>query len=157
MTKLVCNWMDIVVCEICGNEVATQSPLCPFCNTKLSVDSQLPRGPKHKVVNLKKGMPLVKQALDKMKRELDFAGKQHCLIVTLIHGYGASGKGGAIRDEARRQLYYMLELGQIKEVAEGEKMGKHSTQRRQLFKRFPFLDQSGEYKGANPGITLVVL
>lgn len=115
------------------------------------------QGPKHRIVNLKKGMPLVKQALDKMKLELNAAGKQGIQVVTLIHGYGASGKGGAIREEVRKQLRYMLDQGKIREVAPGEQLGKHAGQRKHLFKRFPFLEQSGEYRAANPGITLVVL
>ncbi len=149
--------MSTQLCEICGNEIVYAGSSCPFCGAELLKSGQLPQGPKHKIVNLKKGMPLVREALEKMKQELQLAGKQRCLVITFIHGYRASGKGGAIRDEVRRQLNYMREQGQIKEMAAGENLGKNSGQRRQLFKRFSFLEKSGEYHGPNPGITLVVL
>ncbi len=149
--------MSAVICEICGNEVVIAGSCCPFCNAKLATGIREPQGSKHKVVNLKKGMPLVKQALEKMKMELLLARKQRCLVLTFIHGYGASGKGGAIREEVRRQLRYLQDQGQIKEMAAGEDLSKHSGRRRQLFRRFSFLEQSGEYHAKNPGITLVVL
>ncbi len=149
--------MDKVFCEICGNEVATFDLLCPFCSSKLNENPSHVQGPRHRVVNLKKGLPLVKQALEKMKQELCFSQKQGCRVVTFIHGYGASGKGGVIKDEVRRQLKYLMDLGQIKEVVSGESLSKRSGQRRHLFKRFPYLLESGEFNGENPGITLVIL
>src|SRR5260221_14458622 len=58
------------------------------------------RKPAHiKVVNLEEGMPTVEQARLRMEHELHAARQQRCTAVKLIHGYGSSGAGGALRIE----------------------------------------------------------
>ena len=142
---------------MCGNELEAFVTKCPFCGTKNSAPTALPRGPKHRTVNLEKGMPLVEQALHRMRAELQTSRMMGCRVVTFIHGYGSSGTGGAIRREVRLQLDYMLTKHEIKEVLPGELFLKKHGQCRQLLSRFPFLTRHVDYNRANPGVTLVVL
>ena len=50
-----------------------------------------------KIVNLEDGMPTVEEARLRMNYELQNARREGCAAVKLIHGYGSSGAGGALR------------------------------------------------------------
>jgi len=111
----------------------------------------------YKTVNLEKGMPLVRQALAKLDQELIIARTEHCRVVLLIHGYGSSGRGGAIKKEVRAQLQFMQSRGRINDFLGGEDFSTRSGRGRQILRRFPFLRQLNDLNRANRGITLVVL
>jgi hypothetical protein len=147
----------LLCCEVCGNE--RQDPAagrCPFCGA--AVEPRLGgRGPRHKVVNLERGLPLVEEALVRLERELDLARMERCRVLTLIHGYGSSGRGGAIRHEVRAQLEYLKSRGRINDLLAGEEFSSRTGPGRQLLRRFPFLRDHADLNRANPGITLVVL
>ncbi len=143
------------LCEVCGNELDNGVVCCPFCGTKRSAAPRRTGGPQYRVVNLEKGMPLVHQALSRLRQEIDTARRQGCRVLVLIHGYGSSGKGGAIGKEVRRQLMYMLDHHQLNDVLPGEEIDSRTGRSRQFLRRFPFL--AVYLKHANPGVTLVVL
>jgi len=113
-------------------------------------------GPLHLVFNLEKGMPLVGQALDRLEATIAVAGSQGVKALTLIHGYGSSGAGGAIKVEVRRQLQFLRLQGRIKEIVPGEEFEGRSKRGRHLLRRFPFLAGHRDLNRANPGITLVM-
>ena len=71
------------------------------------------------MVNLEKGMPLVQQALDRLEG-LTEQREPGIKALTLIHGYGSSGTGGAIKTAVRQQLALLRQQGRIKEVIPGE-------------------------------------
>jgi hypothetical protein len=109
------------------------------------------------VVNLKKGMPLVQQALQRLEGELKLSCAQGIKILTLIHGYGSSGKGGAIKGAVQRHLHFLRLQGRIQESIPGEEFEGRSGRGRQLLRRFPFLADHHDLNRANPGITVVIL
>lgn len=143
------------VCGVCGNEVDPALAGCPFCLE--------PREPLYgkeakqqlRVVNLERGMPLVRDALQRLALELEFASRSGCKVLVLIHGYGSSGKGGAIKEAVRSQLQSSLEQKNLRQVVPGEECGKRFGHARQLMKRFPFLEEF--VQRPNPGITLVII
>ena len=146
----------LVCCEVCGNEIEADAKQCPFCGAAAEVS--LPRrGPKHRIVNLERGMPTADQALARFARELELARFEHYRVLTLIHGYGSSGRGGVIRQEVRAQLQYLKFRGIINDLLPGEDFSSRSGPGRQLLRRFPFLRQHSDLNRANPGITLVVI
>ncbi|WP_339133430.1 MAG: Smr/MutS family protein [Candidatus Electrothrix sp. GW3-4] len=143
-------------CEVCGNEVDSGSSHCPFCESELKFS--LPgQGVPHQAVKLKRGMPTVEQALGRLDRELEQAKKEGCRVLTLIHGYGSSGQGGAIREEIRAKLQYLKYRGEINDVFTGEQFSTGNGPGRNLLRRFPFLRQHRDLNRGNRGITLVVL
>ena len=144
-------------CDMCGNEFDRFELCCPYCATTRSSLSERVPGALHRRINLEKGMPLVAQALRKLVSELDNARLQGYRVVTLIHGYGSSGKGGAIKEEVRKELEYMVHRDQIKEFLPGEYLGKKHGRYRQLLSRFPGLKQEKELERSNQGITVVIL
>ncbi len=147
---------DFLCCPICGNELEVAAGQCPFCGA--AVELQLPEQKiQHRIINLKQGMPLVAQALVRLARELEQAGVDHCQVLTLIHGYGSTGRGGAIRQEVRSQLQYLKDRGQIKDLLPGEDFSSHCGAGRNLLRGFPFLRHHRDLNKGNRGITLVVM
>ena len=106
-------------------------------------------------MNLEKNMPTVDHALDLLEQEVRMAPGLGYRVLVLIHGYGSSGKGGAIKNAVHRRLAYLRDKGAINDFLAGEDCRKHSGHARHLLRRFPFL---GEYmQHPNPGISLLVI
>ncbi len=51
------------------------------------------------VVNIEKGMPTAKDAMLRLEQALRTARAKREPAIKIIHGYGSSGRGGAIRRE----------------------------------------------------------
>ena len=144
------------LCEVCGNEVASGLSRCPFCESELKF-SPPKKGRRHQEVNLKRGMPTVEQALGRLERKLEQSRKEGYRVLTLIHGYGSSGRGGVIRQEIREKLEFLKYNGEIDDVFIGEQFSTGNGPGRNLLRRFPFLRQHRDLNRGNRGITLVVL
>jgi len=114
-------------------------------------------GTLHKVVNLEAGRPFVEAALRKLALELANGRQQNLRVLTVIHGYGSSGKGGAIKVECRKVLEYLKGKGEINTFIAGEDFRQRSGPTRDLLRRFPLLADNVHLNKGNPGITLVVL
>jgi hypothetical protein len=149
--------MGQTICEVCGNAVEAGRAQCPFCQSECTGNTLRVEGTPHRMVNLEKGMPLVQQALNRLEAELAASRAQGCKVLTLIHGYGSSGEGGAIKRAVNQHLQFLCHQGRIKEIIPGEKFEGRSGRGRQLLRRFPFLADHRDLNRANPGITLVIL
>ncbi len=145
------------VCAVCGNEIDPERTHCPFCRTAYPPNNRRVSGPLHREVHLKKGMPLVQQALDRLEVALQDGIDRHLKALTLIHGYGSSGTGGAIKAAVHRQLREYLHQGRIEAIIPGEEFEGRSGRGRHLLRRFPFLADHRDLNRANPGITLLIL
>jgi len=148
----------MTLCQVCGNDIADGLLICPFCGEKQdSPSGVVAAGNFHKVVNLELGKPLVESAIRKLQMELE-DGRQHNLrILVVIHGYGSSGKGGAIGTECRKVLAYLKGKGEINTFIPGEDFRSKSGPTRDLLRRFPQLAANVHLNKGNRGITLVVL
>ena len=106
-------------------------------------------------INLEEGMPTCDEAMDKLKTSLKLAkqSKYKCAIV--IHGYGSSGKGGAIRLKARQWLNAQVRNGSLKAVVNGEDFDVLNAKARELRGKFPELEQL--LRVINHGVTVVEL
>jgi hypothetical protein len=65
-------------------------------------------------VNLEDGMPLVRDALAQLERELAVARQQKSIAIKIIHGYGSSGVGGEIRIAVQKRLREAQDQGAIR-------------------------------------------
>lgn len=149
--------MASALCEVCGNELECGCGQCPYCQAPCALGGMSATGPFHRMVNLEKGMPLVQQALDRLEATIAAASSQGVKALTLIHGYGSSGAGGAIKAAVRRQLQFLRLQGRVKEIVPGEEFEGRSKRGRHLLRRCPFLAGHRDLNRANPGITLVML
>lgn len=151
------------VCGVCGNrvdEALDATGPCPYCRAPRSAAGE--RGTPaardlHRLVNLEKGMPSVEQALRQLEGALNSARLQGIRVLSLIHGYGSSGCGGAIRRAVRERLSLLQRQGRVESVIGGEDFEGRSARGRHLLRRYPFLRRHRDLNRANPGITVVLL
>ncbi len=149
-------------CDICGNEIDSRTLCCPFCGSNQNGAQQDQFTSQRKVlqqktVNLEQGLPTVKQALKRLSQELQTARLEDITLLTLIHGYGSSGKGGAIRKECRKTLEFLKNRGEIKAIFFGEDFRQRLGPVKQLLHRFPELSRHPHLNRNNKGITVVLL
>ena len=144
---------------VCGNEIESGAASCPFCGSEQqqTAVTAVAREFKQKTVNLEYGRPLVASALARLNHELASARTAGVRVLTIIHGYGSSGKGGAIREECRRSLDYLAHIGQITAAIPGEEFNRKAGPTRNLLRRFPGLAADDNLGRNNPGITLVII
>ena len=106
-------------------------------------------------LNIKSGMPLADDAMRYLQDSLDRLRRERCGCVLMVHGYGSTGKGGAICTRARSWLRAQEKAGRVKRVIPGEEF--------QLF-NFDALALKNTYRELEPllrvcnhGVTVVEL
>ena len=109
-----------------------------------------------KIVNLEDGMPTVEQARLRMNYELQNARREACAAVKLIHGYGSSGTGGALRIELQKELRRAVIEGSIKSFVAGEDWRISDETTWALLKRFPEWKSDSDLGRGNQGISVVI-
>jgi hypothetical protein len=150
--------MTLQDCHVCGNEIEIGGLKCPFCETKTNQSEKKARRDFiHKTVNLEFGRPVVEVAIKRMNEAIEDAGRAGVSVLTLIHGYGSSGKGGIIRSECRKSLEYLKTQGVIQEMIIGEEYTKRSGICKGLLRRYPQLGSDRNLNSGNRGITVVVI
>ena len=110
-----------------------------------------------KIINLEAGMPTVEQARTRLSQEMRTAKVQGEKCVKIIHGYGSSGKGGAIRVDVHSQLNSKKRQGTIKEFVKGEDFSPFSENSRKITAAVPSVTKDRDYYNGNEGITIVLL
>lgn len=146
------------VCEVCGNEVSDGVSLCPFCGSQNEERLSIRPGRfSQKTVNLEVGRPVLGIALNRMNEVIADGKRNGVHVLTLIHGYGSSGKGGVIRQECRKTLDFMKIKGDIRDYICGEHFNKRAAPVKSLLNRYPELALDKNLNRENRGITLVIL
>lgn len=110
-----------------------------------------------RIVNLEEGMPTVEIARSRLNNALQTAKMRGDKVVKVIHGYGSSGKGGAIKADVQKILAQKQRSGMIKAYVKGEDFSPFSEASRRITARFPDLTKDRDYSRGNDGITIVVL
>lgn len=147
-----------IVCDVCGNKRETSNLLCPFCGSKFDLAAlEQHSGFVHKTFNLEAGRPVVEVALNRMNGIIKESVRNNVNVLTLIHGYGSSGKGGTIRLECGKTLDFLKSKGQINNYIIGEEFNKRTGSVRSLLRRYPQLETDKHLNRGNRGITLVIL
>lgn len=109
---------------------------------------------KVKEINLERGNPTVEEALRRMVNGLTTAKGSGYRAVILIHGYGSSGTGGAIRTAVRSGLSDRSLTGVVRDSVPGEHWQE---------KKKAFTDVCGQLRdfdrtvSGNRGLTVVLL
>jgi hypothetical protein len=110
-----------------------------------------------KTINLKSDMPLVRDALQRLDRELSLAQKEKTTLMKLVHGYGSTGAGGDIRIAVQKRLIEMTQDGQIRACIFGENWSKSDDAAWKLLQSHPELKSDSDLGRRNRGITIVLL
>ena len=127
--------------------------------------NDLPRQPKRKAassavlprLNLEEGMPLVEEAVGRLRMGLQEMRVSRVKAVKLIHGYGSTGRGGKICVGVRGDLAVMKKRKQIKDYIPGEDFGPTDEASRRLAEQDSAVRRDPDYGRINHGITIVVL
>ena len=109
-----------------------------------------------KVVNLEEGMPRVDVARLRMQHELHKCRQQGAKAVKLVHGYGSSGVGGALRSELQKELRRLAAEGSVRGFIAGEDWRVSDEATWELLKRYPEWKQDSDLGRGNKGISIVV-
>jgi hypothetical protein len=110
-----------------------------------------------KIIDLEDGMPKVEEARLRMQRELQVARRQGYAAVKLIHGYGSSGVGGALRIELQKDLQRLAGAGSVRSFIAGEDWRISDEKAWELLKRYPEWKKDSDLGKANKGISIVLL
>ncbi len=100
------------------------------------------------------GMPTIDTALRSLETFLAIS-KRTEKAIKIIHGYGSSGSGGAIRIAAREALEKKRVLGQIKAYIPGEAIATPMGYDDLIRKYKSLLERDSDYRKGNDGITFV--
>jgi DNA-nicking Smr family endonuclease len=122
---------------------------------KLRVMSRKPAA--IKIIDLEDGMPKVEEARLRMEHELHVAKRQGYAAVKLIHGYGSSGVGGALRIELQKELARLAGAGTVQAFIAGENWRLSDEATWPLLQRYPEWKQDRDLGKGNKGITVVLL
>ncbi len=109
------------------------------------------------MVNIESGMPEVKAARVRLEQALRTARARRVTAVKIIHGYGSTGRGGAIKRDAHGLLGRMLAAGDIKAFAPGEEFSPFYAPARKILDSCPELKKDRDCANGNHGITIVLL
>jgi DNA-nicking Smr family endonuclease len=110
-----------------------------------------------RIVNLETGLPTVEQARTLLAEQLRKARADGTRLLKLIHGYGSSGVGGALRDGLLGTLGRLQMQREIAGFVAGEDWRISDATTWALLKRYPGLRRDSDLGRGNRGITIVVL
>jgi hypothetical protein len=102
-------------------------------------------------------MPLVREALQRLERELALARQEKAKLLKIIHGYGSSGTGGEIRMAVQKRLMEMTQCGQIRACIFGENWSKSDETSWKILQANIALKSDSDLGRGNRGITIVML
>ncbi len=102
-------------------------------------------------------MPLVREALQRLERELAIARHERVIALKVVHGYGSSGAGGEIRIAVQKRLREMADHGQIRGCIFGENWSKSDELAWKFLQSRAELKSDSDLGRKNRGITIVLL
>lgn len=110
---------------------------------------------KYTEINIKQDMPTVNEAMTYLRESLLRLKRDKFACVLVIHGYGSTGKGGAICKAARQWLMAQQRNGKVKTVIFGEDFTIFNDSARRLKAKFAELEPLT--KMCNNGVTVIEL
>ena len=102
-------------------------------------------------------MPLVREALQRLDRELSLARQENTKLMKIVHGYGSTGEGGDIRIAVQKRLVEMTQSGQIRGCVFGENWSKSDETTLELLQAYAELKSDSDLGRRNRGVTIVLL
>lgn len=102
-------------------------------------------------------MPLVREALQRLERELAQARQEKVQVLKLVHGYGSTGTGGEIRIAVQKKLVELVGSGEIRGCIFGENWSKSDETAWKLVQGHADLKSDPDLGRNNRGITIVLV
>lgn len=108
-------------------------------------------------IDIKSDMPSADDAIRRITYNIKNAGTLGITAIKFIHGYGSSGKGGAIRTKARKYLESQKSRRLIKDYIPGEDFSIFNEATLEAFQSCDELRRDSDIERHNNGITIVIL
>jgi ribosomal protein S9 len=102
-------------------------------------------------------MPQVREALQRLEREIALARQEKVKLLKVVHGYGSTGQGGDIRIAVQKRLVEIAQNGQIRGCIFGENWSKSDEQTWKLLQARAELKGDSDLGRGNRGITIILL
>jgi hypothetical protein len=100
-------------------------------------------------VNLELGYPTVEEARQALKSELERCRNRKVSAIKVIHGYGSSGVGGALRQGLRKSLINRRKEGSVRAVVFGENWNIFDPVAMAMLEKFPGLSKDKDLCNCN--------
>ena len=113
--------------------------------------------PALKIINVEAGLPTVEEARQLLLAEVKQARQAGVKALKVIHGYGSTGKGGALRGALRTSLLRRRKEGLVTRVIFGEKWSVFEEDTRYAIENCPDLRNDRDLNRSNEGVTIAVL
>jgi len=110
--------------------------------------------PAMQVINLEAGMPAVPQALSRLADALRSARQRPGSALKIIHGWGSTGVGGALRLAVQRELAQAAARGELRAFIAGEDWRISNQDAWDLLQNHPELKQDSDLGRGNKGISI---
>ncbi len=110
-----------------------------------------------RTVNLKSDRPSVEEARVRLKSVLAEARRSGVVALKIIHGYGSSGEGGAIKHALHRSLKRRQREGLIRCYIPGERWDAFDPETQQVLAACPAAARDADLNNGNEGVTIVLL
>ena len=107
--------------------------------------------------NVEAGLPSLEQARKLVIEEIRRAKGSGIMVLKVIHGYGSSGKGGALCRGLRKSFGLRKKEGAIRDFIPGEDFSIFDDRVLALLERVPELRGDPDLNETNEGVTVVWL
>lgn len=109
------------------------------------------------VANIEKYMPTVYQAEMLVKNHIEMYRKKGIKVFKIIHGYGSTGKGGALRIGIRKYLEQLKRANIISDYVPGEDWSAFSETTRKVLDLDDTYRKDCDLGKMNQGVTIIVI
>jgi len=107
--------------------------------------------------NVEAGLPILEEARRLVIGEIKRAKREGAKVLKVIHGYGSSGKGGALYVGLRKSFGLRKKEGVIKDFVAGEVFSIFNPTVLALLEAVPELRGDPDLSATNEGITILWL
>lgn len=107
--------------------------------------------------NIEKYMPTVYQAEILVKNNLEMYRRQGIKVFKIIHGYGSTGKGGALRTGIRNYLSQLKGAKIISDYIPGEDWSAFNETTRKVLDLDNSFRKDSDLGQMNAGITVIII
>lgn len=105
--------------------------------------------------NVEADLPTVDEARRRVIEEIRRARKEKAHVLKIIHGYGSSGKGGALCVGLRKSFKLRKKEGVIKDFIPGEEFSIFNATTLSLLEAVPDLRGDPDINATNEGVTIL--
>jgi hypothetical protein len=110
-----------------------------------------------KTLNIEADLPSLEEARRRVQVEIRTAKREGIAVLKIIHGYGSSGKGGALCIGLRKSFRLRKKEGIIRDFVAGEDFSIFDAITLSMLQEIPPLRHDTDLGAVNEGITLLWL